>query len=373
MATSLQQFRQWEPLAGFRDRWNELLAHTPGAQFFQSWDWLAAYWKHFHAGQQLRVFFHWEGQNLVGIVPLVVREEKTRVGRIRVLTYPLDDWGSFYGPIGLEPTKTLLSVLQELQNCPRDWDLLELRWISPDDEAAGWTRQAFEAAGFCPIHTLWNQTAVVDVVGGQAGWQRYLGSRSAKWRANLRRAEKKLAALGPVEYLRYRPLGHWAGQSDPRWDLYETCYQISQRSWQAGSQTGTTLCHPEVQEFLRQVHKAAAELGAVDINILYVRGQPAAFLYNYYWHGYVYGLRRGFDPWIASQGAGNVLLAWAIRDSFLRNDVLYDLGVGYLETKQPWMTRLVPIHRYSYIPSGRLRMVFIRWKRRWQARRARCR
>ncbi len=372
MPASVQEFHHLAPLMGYREVWNRLLAQTVGAHFFQSWDWLAAYWDHFHIDQHLRVFFHWEDENLVGIVPMVVRQEKTRIGRLRVLTYPLDDWGSFYGPIGPEPAKTLQAVLEHLQGPQRDWDLLELRWISPEDEEASWTRQALEAAGLKAIRSLWNQTAVVDLGDGPLGWERYLASRPSKWRANLRRAEKKLAQIGSLEYVRYRPLGQSAGQTDPRWDLYEACCQITQRSWQGSSATGLGLCHPKVRAFLRQVHEAAARLGAVDVNLLYVGGQPAAFLYNYCWKGQVYGLRRGFDPQIAPAGAGNLLLAWAIRDSFVRNDRLYDLGVGYLETKQAWMTRLVPIYRYSYIPSGQLRMVLLRWKRCWQAWRSKC-
>ena len=35
-----------------------------------------------------------------GILPLVVQSEKSKVGRVRVLTFPLHEWGSFYGPVG---------------------------------------------------------------------------------------------------------------------------------------------------------------------------------------------------------------------------------------------------------------------------------
>jgi len=363
----IEEINDFEALPGYREVWNRLLTQTPEAHFFQSWDWLTTYWAYFQADQKLRVFLHLEAGEPIGFVPLVVRPEKTRVGRIRVLTYPLDEWGSLYGPIGPEPAKTLQAALEHLRHSRRDWDLLELRWVGPEDEAEGRTRQALEAVGFRPIRTVWNQTAVVELADGQAGWERYLARRSAKWRANLRTAEKKLAALGPVEYIRYRPLGEPAGQTDPRWDLYEACYQIAQRSWQGGSETGTTLCHPQVRDFLRQVHASAARLGAVDMNLLYVGGRPAAFAYNYVWQGRVYGLRCGFDPQAAHDGAGNVLLAWAIRDSFFRNDHLYDLGVGYLETKRTWMTCLRPIYRYSCFPSRRLRMLPIRWKRQWQA------
>ena len=83
--------------------WNALLAETPGASFFHSLDWLATYWKHFGHRQKLRVLVVYSRGIPVGIVPLTVICERTRVGRIRTLTYPLHDWGSFYGPIGPNP------------------------------------------------------------------------------------------------------------------------------------------------------------------------------------------------------------------------------------------------------------------------------
>ncbi len=40
-------------LVQFRARWHELLVETPGASYFQSFDWFATYWKHYGAEQRL--------------------------------------------------------------------------------------------------------------------------------------------------------------------------------------------------------------------------------------------------------------------------------------------------------------------------------
>ena len=77
-----------------------LVGHDARGSFFQSLDWLRVYWRHFGAGQQLRVLVVTSCGEPMGIVPLVVRRETTRVGEVRVLTYPLDDWGTYFGPIG---------------------------------------------------------------------------------------------------------------------------------------------------------------------------------------------------------------------------------------------------------------------------------
>ena len=117
-----------EDLEAYRLLWNALLPRTPGASFFQSLDWLTAYWHHFGQNQKLRVLIVHSGGRPIGIVPLTVIREFKKVGPVRVLTYPLHDWGSFYGPIGPEPAATLAAAMGHIRRTARDWDLIDLRW-----------------------------------------------------------------------------------------------------------------------------------------------------------------------------------------------------------------------------------------------------
>jgi CelD/BcsL family acetyltransferase involved in cellulose biosynthesis len=64
-----------EQLDDYRHEWGRLLAETPAASFFQSLEWLESYWRHFGAGQKLRVLIVRDGDRPVGILPLVVRAE----------------------------------------------------------------------------------------------------------------------------------------------------------------------------------------------------------------------------------------------------------------------------------------------------------
>ncbi|HWC90069.1 MAG TPA: hypothetical protein VG433_10450, partial [Pirellulales bacterium] len=74
-----------EQLAGYRLVWRHLLTDTRGANFFQSPDWFETYWRHFGASQRLRVLVVLDGNGPLGMMPLVVREERTRLGTMRVL------------------------------------------------------------------------------------------------------------------------------------------------------------------------------------------------------------------------------------------------------------------------------------------------
>jgi CelD/BcsL family acetyltransferase involved in cellulose biosynthesis len=362
---AVREINQIDELAEFRRQWGDLLRQTAGASFFQSLEWLEIYWRHFGAPQRLRTLVVLNEDRPVGILPLVVRCEATRVGRLRVLTFPLHDWGSFYGPIGPDPGLTLAAGLEHIGRTPRDWDLLELRWQGAPDTDPLQAQRAMRAAGFQAYPTVWDRTAVVDLTGT---WESYWSARKGGWRRRFRHTEQSLAQRGEISFVRYRPPGTEQGDGGPRWDLYEACQQLARRSWQGGATNGTTLCHQAVSGFLREAHEAAAAAGAVDLNLLLLDGVPVAFVYGYHWRGYVYGLRRGYDAQCAREGVGNVLLARVLQDSFARGDRLYDMGVGSLDNKRHFQTRLAPVLRCSHFPAAALRSQALRIKRWWQGR-----
>jgi len=347
-------------LASYRLLWNSLLPKTPKATFFHSLDWLEAYWKHFGCRQRLRVLVVCSDRRPVGILPLVVRTESTRVGPVRVLTYPLHGWGTFYGPIGPNPAATLTAGLQHVRQTSRDWDMIDLRWVDLEGYDRGRTEGAMRRAGFHPRTQGWDRAPVIDM---QGSWEQYWSSRTKKWRHNVRRLGRRLAERGEVSFLRFRPRGAADGDGDPRWDLYDTCVELAQRSWQGSSTDGTTLSHTRICDYLRETHLAAARTGSLDLSLLLLNQKPIAFAYNYHYQGRVYGLRKGFDPQFSAARPGTVLQQMVLEDSFKRGDCSYDMGVGSLDIKRYWQTSIATSYRYTHFPLTVGRVQLLRVKR----------
>lgn len=357
--TSVTEINNLEDLTGYRLHWKNLLYRTRQPSFFQTLDWLEVYWRHFGQRQRLRVLIVKFGDQIIGVLPLCVRTEWTKVGPVRVLTYPLNDWGTFFGPIGSQATATLTAGMRHLRATHRDWDIVDLRWVNRDRVDHGRTRHAMQAAGMHGYEQATNQAATIDFHGD---WRDYWQSRESHWRTNVRSSEKKLRALGDVVYVRYRPEGAARGDDDPRWDLYEACEQIAAQSWQGSTTKGNTLSHQSVSEYLRATHACAVRAGGVDLNLLIVDGQPTAFAYNYYFHGHVYGLRTGYNP-ASRSGAGTVLVRRMLEDSFSRQDLSLDLGPGSLAAKRNWLTSVETVYRYTYFAPLALRAQVLRLKR----------
>ena len=261
----VHEVNQIDALADFRSTWRELLAQTAAASFFQSLEWLECYWRHFGGDQKLRVLVASDCRQPVGILPLVVRPETTRVGRLRILTYPLHDWATFYGPIGPCATSTLTAGLRHVRATPRDWDVLDLRWIDAEGRDLGRTERAMAQAG-CPSHRQkWDRTSLVEL---PETWQEYWLAREPKFRKNIDRLQRRMAEQGGVEFVRCRSVGQVANLSEKQQignllhDPYETCVALAQRSWQGEGGDKTNLCHDQFGRFFREAHAAAAELGA---------------------------------------------------------------------------------------------------------------
>ncbi len=362
---TVREINDLQTLVGYRLVWNSLLPQTPGASFFHSLDWLETYWSHFGAELRWRVLLVYRGDRCIGILPLVLRHKRL-VGKLRVLTYPLDNWGSFYGPIGPDPGATLAAGLGHIRDTPRDWDLVELSGVNALGSDQGRTSLAMKDAGFLAHGECRQISALVDLTG-HGNWEAYWASRSSHWRTNVRRSEKKLAERGTVAYVRYRPRGAVHGDADPRWDLYQACEAIARTSWQGSSQTGTTLTHEAIRPFLRDLHLVAAKTGGLDLNLLLLDGRNVAFNYAYHYRGHVFGLRTGYDREFSAQGPGTVLQARMIQDCFARGDHTYDLGPDYLACKRHWQTHTQGSYRYTHFAEGAPLAQLVRAKRKLQS------
>ena len=322
-------------LAGCRLLWTKLQSETAGASFFHSLDWLETYWRHYGDRQRLRVLMVEAAGAPIGILPLVVRRETTRLGTIRVLTYPLADWGSFYGPIGPYPTATLIAGLGHIRRTEADWDLIDLRWIDGPRPATArcgrWRSVDYRRRRpFGPKAPRSNWKArgrpiwpAASAPGGKAcamprsGWQ-----RTVPWSSFASGHAVPLGAMAT-------PAGRCTTSAN-RWRC-GVGKEVRRRAPRYRTRRCNRFC---------AAHVAAAHAGAADISLLSVGGVAVAFAYCYQTAGYVYGLRMGFDADQAHEGAGTVLLARLIEDSFQRGDRIVDLGSEYLDCKRPWQTRL---------------------------------
>ena len=346
MLTTIE-YNQIEGIEAIRADWHQLLVAESRASFFHTPEWLEAYWKFFATDKELRILAIFNQKALIGIVPLEVHSVLTKLGSLKVMT-TLDDWGDFNGLIGEEKTAIIQAACQHLKNSPCQWDLFEPRWIEESSLQKEDIITTMKNAGLSPHVSEWSSAAMIDFTGAE---QSYWDQWSTKERADQRRNEKRLARNGALKYLHYRP----NVQGDPRWDLFDQCKQIAEESWQGESTSGTTLSHNSVQGFMQHIHTVAAQLGCLDMNLLYQDDVPIAFSYGYHFRGYVDGLKTGYIKTKKTNGAGRVLLSHIIKDGFACSDHTFNMGSEHHTWKHLWQTESVTTIQYTCFSSSSLR------------------
>ncbi|EAQ80027.1 GNAT family N-acetyltransferase [Blastopirellula marina] len=357
--TEVVEINDLSELAAYATVWRTLFLRMPRATFFQTYAWLCAYWKHFGADQRLRVLLVYASGEPIGILPLVVRREQTRLGSFRVLTYPLADWGSYYGPIGSDGAATLAVGLRYLAQSRRDWDLLDLRWIEMEAVDRGRTENAFRLAGMSSLVTPWKEISIVDLPNS---WESYLETRKPKFRQNVRRLIRRGETTG-IEFVRYRPDAQPSGSVEESWSIFEECLDVAAKSWQGSSDSGTTLSHAAVQGYFRDTHEAATRLGMLDIGYLLHEGKMVAFGYKYHHQGEIQAMRVGHDPAYQALGLGTLQYAHGIMDSISLGQRRIDIGPNHLETKANWRTNLLMSYRICHHSQWMMRAQALRLHR----------
>jgi len=348
-----------ESLSPYRLLWNSLFASTPNATFFLTYDWLDSYWRHFGQQQKLRVLIAYAGGEALGILPLCVRREQQGLGALRVLTYPLDNGGAWYGPIGPNPSATMMAAMQHIRRTPRDWDILELRCVPDEGTQGGKYARALRAAGMFTDKKIHGSTLVIDPATASQGLA------EGPLRQKLDQAWQ-LVESGRARYVRHRPAPSSEGDGDPHWDLYAHCESMMISSQKAGQVSGNCDGLYQVRSFLRDTHAAACRLGMADLNLLSIDGSPAIFLYGYHCRGNLVVFNLGQDEPLGT--SLECLLLKTVDDSCRRGDRRISLAAcGTSESVLP--CRQEATYRLTYAPLNSWRSQFLRWgrwaKNRW--------
>lgn len=350
-----------EHLQQYRLAWFDFSRRTRRPSFAQTLDWFDAYFRGDENVLRPRVLIVADDdEHLIGILPLAVREEATKVGPLRVLGYPLGLGLGRCGPVGNLPTVTLLEGLRHIADSFRDWDLIDLRGIETDVVDDRRTITALNHAGLEATLEPWEDRAVVEF---GASWDDYVRTRDPARRDRIEQVEQKLTRRAAVSHVRYRPEGTMHGDDDPRWDLYADCLTIARQSRPGTTPDGLTPSTPDTVEFFRLAHEAAARAGALDLNLLYVNQAPAAFAYNYVAGDCVTNLAIGHSAVFADDDVGPILLARMIRQSHAWGDRTIDLGASRHEWKRDWATRRATTFRAVHYPRRAIKTELLRWGR----------
>jgi CelD/BcsL family acetyltransferase involved in cellulose biosynthesis len=273
-----------ESLDALNDDWTRL-AQASG-NVFSTWEWASTWWRHFRRDRELLVHASRTSDGrLAAILPLYV--PVTRPARVaRFLGHgPADQLGPVCARADRLGAARALSELVEHGNI----DLL-LAELLPGD--VHWS----QALGGTVLRTEASPTLELD------GWERYLAGRSANFRQQVRRRERRLRR---GRMLTFRLTSDPSQLAD---DLAEL-FRLHKLRW------GGESAFLKWRAFHSEFAAIALERGWLRLWFLELDGRSVAAWYGFRFAGVESYYQAGRDPTRSDDSIGFVLLAHSIREA----------------------------------------------------------
>jgi CelD/BcsL family acetyltransferase involved in cellulose biosynthesis len=292
MSASLHELRA-EPasdLPAMRREWTELAARA--GHPFATWEWADLWWRHFGAARPLRLAVCRRADGAaVAILPLYLAARRP-VRVLRLLGHgPADRLGPICAP--RDRTVVARAVRRLLGATDREWDVLFAECLPAD---LAWS-------GMLGAAVLRHEASPSVRIEGRS-WDELLAARSANFRQQLRRRERRLHDAHTVRFRLTEDPDRLAGD-------FGTLVALHTARWGSGSDAFAGARRAFHTEFAA----VALSAGWLRLWLLELDRRPVAG-----WYGFRYGdaewfYQSGRDPGCDSLSVGFVLMAHALREA----------------------------------------------------------
>jgi len=326
----VESLQAWDRL---RPAWSDLLAATPGATVFQTFEFLRAWWEHLGFSDRLYIVVVERSGVPVAIAPLQVTRLRWLGFWFETLIY-LGQPPESDRPMVLRQADDLRSLDYVAEYIVADagrWQQVILREQLHDDPFAERMLARFRAAGWLTAVTEGPTCPVVVV---DRAWPEYLATRPKAFRKSLRRKESTLATAGPVEF---------AAADGAAADSLGRYLAVEQLSWKAAAKRIGVAQSSAHLAFYRALARDCAETLGLRFRFLTVAGRDIAATFGLLWRGRLYSLHIAHDSAWDRHSPGVVLTARELQEGFERHEyAVFDFLSGVLPNKGSWATALLP-------------------------------
>jgi CelD/BcsL family acetyltransferase involved in cellulose biosynthesis len=323
-------------LTALANEWERLQAQATVTSVFETFDWQHLWWQSYGRGQPLRLFLAWDGESLVGILPLYVHT-------FPMLRYPVRQLrfvgtGGDTAPDDLSPIlapgreRDVARALAAAVVASPGWDVLLLEDMDP---ASAFTPAIEEAARRAGLDTNVGRSERIEYITLPKSFDAWLQTLHRDRRYRVRNIRKKLHAAHKARFF------VWDDPATLRQGI-ERLIQLHHKRWENAGQ-GHAFSSPAYIEFHSALMTACLGKDRLRLYCLELDGQVGAMFYFYKFRGRVYLMQSGFDPELSAVKPGQVLLGHIIEHAieqgyevldFLRGDHRYksELASGARET-----------------------------------------
>ncbi len=326
----IEEVNTKEDFIKLREIWNKVLVESDDNNLFLSFKWLFTWWDNFGMKNQLMILLVKDNEEVVGIAPFYIgNEKKWQIFNRKIVRFIGDGISDYAGIIAVEnrEKQVISAVLDYFEKNKHRWCeivLMELKedsslikYLDGNDRQYKWSNTV-EVCSRCPFIEVKNS------------WEEYYSGISKKIRKELKWLENKLARTAGYELM--------INKHKVSPELLDEIFSINKARLKEKNKSGWYE-NEEYYRFISQILNVHENNSNISISIIKIDGKIAAYAIGYiydnkfnYWNVSIRSEYKGFSP-------GKVLLYHLIREMHLKRIVAeIDLLRGQEEYKYKWAT-----------------------------------
>lgn len=308
--------RNLEQLAPLRDAWNHAVAQSEFDSVFVSHEWFYTWAKHFTTDRDLYVVIARDGNNLLGIMPLLLVRRRHGFWTETELRSMSNTQSYKYNFIvRSDGAATTLAAMFQRISQDLTWTSMILDFVPAQACNIPLLAQLNHSQFFAMRTEFHMASPYLSMTGS---WEDYLTQRDKKVKKNWDYFERKLEKDGTAELVSITG-------GDNLEQHISTALEIEESSWK-GKQ-GTAIADSRADTgFYLDLGKAMCKRGEFGLHFLYLNGKPIAFDYCLSHKDHFNVLKTSYDPAYAKDSPGRVLHKKLLRNLFADGTYkIYDL------------------------------------------------
>ena len=317
--------------------WKELVAQSPGATPFQTWEWQSTWARHFARRSRLHIIALREGDDLVGLMPLIHSQRAWKT--LKAIGTGSSD---YLHPIAREGYEQAVSeaVVSSLGHA-KGSDLIDLHQVREDKPLTNLTQ------GYVPIEQA--RCLVLDLPNT---YDDYLKTLSKSLRYDVKRLDKDLFKSGRATVTQ-------VDESQIEEGMARLLEQHRKR-WRKRGLPGAFIGRAEA--FHREWAHWAIREGYLWLSLLKVDGNTIGAIYAMSLGNACYYYQAGFNPAKGAISPGTLLVASTIRRAIEEGKRTFDFLRGDEPYKMRWKAqRVLTNYRYMKAVTPVAGKVGLRW------------
>ena len=287
-------------------------------------EWLRAWWSEFGAPSEPYIVSARQGEDLIGIAPLLVKGKKASfIGDADVCDY-LD--------FVVTPGRTgeFFSVLLD-HFSKQGITQLDLGSLRPDSTVLSDLVDLAGNRGFEVSRSLEDISLELDLPGS---WDEYLGMLNGKQRHEIKRKFRKLYEAASINFRVVEDIKEIAKEMNTFLALFEL-----------GKMDKAAFMTEKMASFFRSLAEAMAQAKILKLYILEFNAVPAAVSMCFDFNSTIYLYNSSYDPRFRSLSVGLLCKVLSIKDSIQRGRKKYDFLKGAEAYKYRLGGKEVPLYK----------------------------